>query len=63
MIIATKKGMSDYTTQELYEYVEKVNAKYEAAPAFIKRTSFIHWKNNEVAICREIQTRVLGDVQ
>tara|TARA_R110000803_G_scaffold209539_1_gene279348 strand:- start:46 stop:381 length:336 start_codon:yes stop_codon:yes gene_type:complete len=54
---ATKTGMASYSTQELIDYVERTDKKIEAAPAFIRRTSFSRWNSNSAAICAEIQKR------
>ena len=54
---ATKTGMAEYSTQELIDYVEKTDKNFEAAPSFIKRTSYAKWKGNSAAICAEIQKR------
>ena len=56
---ATKTEMARYSTQELINYVEKTDKKFEAAPSFIKRTSYAKWKCNSAAICAEIQKRQL----
>lgn len=61
MIIATKKGMSEYTTKELYDYVKRMDAKYEKAPKFIKRTSLMNYKSNAAAISNEISRRLLAE--
>ena len=60
---ATKEGMATYTVEQLRDYVERTNAKYHKAPAFIRRTSFARWVSNEAAICAEIQTRLLNGVK
>ena len=57
---ATKQGMKDYTIEQLSAYVERTDAKYRQAPAFIKRTSLARWKSNSAAICAEIQIRLMN---
>lgn len=57
---ATKSSMARYSTQELINYVEKTDKKFEAAPSFIKRTSYVKWNGNSAAICAEIQKRQLA---
>ena len=54
---ATKSEMGKFTKDQLCDYVERTNAKYDKAPAFIKRTSFANWSNNRSAIIREILSR------
>jgi len=54
---ATKSGMSEYTTQELLDYVERTDAKQAKAPAIIRRTSFQRWTSNRSAILREVAAR------
>ena len=54
---ATKSEMVKFTKNQLLDYVERTNAKYDKAPAFIKRTSFANWSNNRSAIIREISNR------
>ena len=63
IIQATKIGMQDYTIEQLIAYVERTDAKYKKAPAFIKRTSFARWKSNSAAICAEIQIRLLNQIR
>jgi hypothetical protein len=57
----TKSQMANCTTQELREYVEHKQAKYNNAPAFIRRNSMPEWKNRSAAIWREIQQRMLAE--
>jgi hypothetical protein len=54
---ATKSEMVKFTKNQLLDYVERTNAKYNKAPAFIKRTSYANWSNNRSAIIREISNR------
>ena len=54
---ATKSEMVKFTKKQLLDYVERTNAKYNKAPAFIKRTSYADWSNNRAAIIREISNR------
>jgi hypothetical protein len=54
---ATKSGVAEFTKDQLLDYVERTNAKYDKAPAFIKRTSFSDWSNHRSAIIREISIR------
>ena len=54
---ATFNGMKDYSTAELDGYISRTNEKYFAAPAFIRRTSYLRWPNNREAITREIYRR------
>ena len=54
---ATKSEMVKFTKDQLLDYVERTNAKYDKAPAFIKRTSFSNWSNNRSAIIREVLKR------
>jgi|GEM_PF-4366936 len=54
---ATKTGMAGYTRDELLAYLERTNIKYHNAPAFIRRTSFVGWANDQAAIVREILKR------
>lgn len=56
--IMTKSQMFKYSTSELIEYVERKDALYSKAPAFIRRTSLVRWHSNSAAICAEIQTRL-----
>jgi hypothetical protein len=60
---ATKTGMASYSTQELIDYVERTDKKIEAAPAFIRRTSFSGWGSHSAAICAEIQERQIQEKQ
>ena len=57
---ATKEGMKGYTVEQLAAFVERTDAKYQQAPAFIKRTSYARWKSNSAAICAEIQIRLIN---
>jgi len=54
---AVKSEMVKYTKNQLLDYVERTNAKYNKAPAFIKRTSYARWSSNRAAIIREISNR------
>jgi|TARA_R110000764_G_scaffold43018_1_gene96696 hypothetical protein len=54
---ATKSEMKKFTTDELIDYVERTNAKYDKAPPFIRRISYIGWANNRSALIREIRSR------
>ena len=54
---ATKSEMVKFTKDQLLDYVKRTNAKYDKAPAFIKRTSFSNWSNNRSAIIREVLSR------
>ena len=60
---ATKTGMASYSTQELIDYVERTDKKIEAAPAFIRRTSYAGWRSHSAAICAEIQERQIQERQ
>jgi hypothetical protein len=62
-MIATKTGMAGYSTQELFDYVERTDKKIEAAPAFIRRTSYAGWRSHSAAICAEIQERQIQERQ
>jgi len=61
-IRATQSGMRDYASEELLAYVERIDAKYKKAPAFIKRTSYARWKSDSIAIGDEIQLRLLDQI-
>ena len=54
---ATKSEMVKFTKDQLLDYVERTNVKYNKAPAFIRRTSFANWSNSRSAIIREISNR------
>jgi hypothetical protein len=54
---ATKNEMVKFTKDQLLDYVKRTNAKYDKAPAFIKRTSFSDWSNHRSAIIREVLSR------
>lgn len=58
----TRKGMADYSTGELIDYVEAMDRKVKKAPAFIRRTSYVTWAANSSAICSEIQRRQFKDM-
>ena len=60
---ATKESMKGYTIEQLIAYVERTDAKYKKAPAFIKRTSFARWKRNSTAICAEVQIRLINQIR
>jgi hypothetical protein len=59
-MIATKSGMSAYTTQELYDHVERQDALYNKASSWARRNNWPRWKSNSAAICAEIQERMLN---
>jgi hypothetical protein len=56
-INATKDGMKSFTTKELEAHVIAVDAKVKAAPAFIRRTSYVRWPSDRSAIVHEIAKR------
>lgn len=56
---ATIKGMSKYTTQELYDYEGRMQDRYEKASPWVKRHSMSGWPAAAAAICAEIQRRML----
>jgi hypothetical protein len=56
-ITATKRGMKQFTTEELLAHVASVDAKVAAAPAIIRRNAYSRWSSNRSAILREVSIR------